>query len=183
MDVGEPPPLPTRPGPDGERDRLALTLWGRLNEEETTQLRVRFSSAMMMAGDINFMHECVYDRMLFSIFIFAGECPYILVCTSCPSGWLNQEGLHFHTINSGTESTGEVLSVNVLDFLLSLVITLAFRYGWSQTALTGRQLWENQYDQVERVTNGNKWRALTAPRYIHAGEACHRSSHIYIFQP
>lgn len=34
MDVGELPPLPTRPGPVGERDRLALTLGGRLMERK-----------------------------------------------------------------------------------------------------------------------------------------------------
>lgn len=52
----------------------------------------------------------------------------------------------------------------------------AFRYGWSQTALTGRQLWENRYGQVEGLTNRNKWKVLTASRCIHTGKACHTSS-------
>ncbi len=47
-----------------------------------------------MAGNINFMQVCVYDRMLFSIFMFVGAHPYTRVCALSPSGWLNQEGFN-----------------------------------------------------------------------------------------
>lgn len=140
-------------------------------------LSVRFSSAIM----INLTRVCVYDRMLFSVFISTGRHPYIPVCTLCRNGWLNQDGFNrtsfpYNQFRAGINRGSAFSKCTGLPAVpLDHSGRLSDMAGLRQHLLAD-SYGENQYDQVEGLTNGNKWRERTASRCIHAVRACHRSS-------
>lgn len=99
---------------------------------------------------------CVHDRMLFSIVISAGGHPYIPVCTSRPKGWLNQEGFNRPSFPSvqGMHQQGNAFSKCIglpaipLDHSGQLSDMACLRQH-----LLADSYGENQYDQVEGLTN------------------------------
>lgn len=103
------------------------------------------------------------------------------VCTLCLNGWLNQDGFNrtsfpYNQFRAGI-NRGSAFSkcIGLPAVPLDHSGRLSDMAGLRQHLLAD-SYGENQYDQVEGLTNGNKWRAQTASRCIHAVRACHRSS-------
>lgn len=70
-------------------DAVGQTKW----RGEKKLLRASFLSAIDNGRYKFYAGMCLW-LMLFSIFISIGGHPFILVCTCCPKGWLNQEGFN-----------------------------------------------------------------------------------------
>lgn len=71
-------------------DAVGQTKWGREKKRKNSAS----GQVLFRCNDVNFMQVCVYDHMLFGVFISIGRRPYIFACTLCPRGWLNQEGFN-----------------------------------------------------------------------------------------